>query len=127
MFSMDSGSGEPGGHIVFALRGELDLKDAAHVAATLGTLIVVEPRVIVDLSGLEFIDVSGVRALSRGRTQARDAGGYLLLAAPQRLVGRVLALIWDADGTAVHPSVAAAVASAGSPPADARVDPAAAR
>ena len=35
MFSMDLGSGESGGYVVVALRGELDLMDAAGVAAAL--------------------------------------------------------------------------------------------
>jgi anti-sigma B factor antagonist len=110
---MNLGSGESDGHVVVALRGELDLVDAADVMAALGTLTVLAPRIIVDLSGLEFIDASGVAALLGGRRQARNAGGYLLLAAPQRQVQRVLAIIWEADGTGVHASVAEAAASAG--------------
>jgi hypothetical protein len=58
-------------------------------------------------------DASGIAALMRGRRHARDAGGDVLLAAPQRLVRRVLAIIiWECDGFAVHPSAAAAAASA---------------
>jgi anti-sigma B factor antagonist len=113
MFSMDLDSGEYRGHVVIALRGELDLADAAAVASALGSVAAREPRIIVDLAGLEFIDASGVAALSRGRQRARDAGGDLLLAAPQRQVRRVLAIIWEVDGVAVHASVAEAAASAG--------------
>ena len=109
MFSVNLDSCESDGHVVVALRGELDLLDAADVTAALGALAALEPRIIVDLSGLEFMDASGVAALLHGRRQARDAGGYLLLAAPQRRVQRVLAIIWDAY---VHASVAEA-ASAG--------------
>lgn len=113
MFSMDLGSGQSGGYVVVALHGELDLMDAAGVAAALGVLAAREPRIIVDLAGLEFLDASGVAALSRGRRHARHAGGDLLLAAPQRRVRRVLAIIWEVDGVAVHASVAAAAVSAG--------------
>lgn len=127
MFSMDLDSGKSRGHVVVALRGELDLTDAANVSAALGAVTALEPRVIVDLSGLEFIDAAGVAALARGRRQARDAGGDLLLAAPQCRVQRVLALIGDADGSGVHASVAEAAASAGSLPAGGRAGPAAAR
>jgi len=112
MFSMDLRSGACGGHVVVALRGELDLVDAGRVAAALGRVAAREPRIIVDLAGLEFIDASGLAALLRGRKDARDAGGDLLLAAPQRRVRRVLAIIWESDGFAVHASVAAAAASA---------------
>ena len=87
--------------------------DAATVTAALESVTAREPRIVVDLAGLEFIDASGVAALSRGRRHARDAGGDLLLAAPQRLVRRVLAIIWEVDGFAVHASVAEAAASTG--------------
>jgi anti-sigma B factor antagonist len=111
---MDLGSGEHGGYAVVALRGELDLVDAAAVAAGLQAVAAREPRIIVDLAGLEFIDARGIAALMRGRRHARDAGGDVLLAAPQRLVRRVLAIIiWEGDGFAVHATVAAAAASAG--------------
>ena len=119
MFSMDLGSGESCGYAVVALRGELDLLDAGAVAAALGAVAGREPRIIVDLAGLEFIDASGIAALSIGRRHARHAGGDLLLAAPQGLVRRVLAIIgeidgfWEIDGFAVHASVADAAASAG--------------
>jgi anti-sigma B factor antagonist len=113
MFSMDLGSGESGGYVVVALRGELDLMNAAAVVAALRVVAAREPRIIVDLAGLEFLDASGIAALSRGRRHARNAGGDLLLAAPQRRVRRVLAIIWEVDGFAVHASVAAAAASAG--------------
>jgi anti-sigma B factor antagonist len=112
MFSMDLGSAESRGHIVVALYGELDLLDAAAVAAALRVAAARDPRIIVDLTGLEFIDASGVAALARGRGYARDAGGDLLLAAPQGPVRRVLAILWEADGLAVHASVAEAAAHA---------------
>jgi anti-sigma B factor antagonist len=112
MFSMDLGSAESRGHIVVALYGELDLLDAAAVAAALRVAAARDPRIIVDLTGLEFIDASGVAALARGRGYARDAGGDLLLAAPQGPVRRVLAILWEADGFAVHASVAEAAARA---------------
>ena len=115
MFRMDLGSGECGGHVVVALRGELDLLYAPAVATALGDLAARRPRIIVDLARLEFIDASGMAALARGRRHARDAGGDLLLAAPRRAVRRVLTIIWKADGFAIHASVAEAAASAGAP------------
>ena len=114
MFSLDLGSGESRGHVVVTLRGELDLVDAAGVAVALRAASAREPGrpIIVDLAGLEFIDASGVSALLRGRRHARNDGGDLLLAAPQRLVRRVLEIIWEVDGVAVPASVAEAAASA---------------
>jgi anti-sigma B factor antagonist len=117
MFRMDLGSGECGGYVVVALRGELDLLYAPAVAAALEALAARQPRIIANLAGLEFIDASGTAALASGRRHARNAGGDLLLAAPRRPVRRVLTIIWEADGFAVHASVAEAAASAGDPPA----------
>jgi anti-sigma B factor antagonist len=113
MFRMGLAPGECGGHVVVALRGELDLLYAAPVATALEAIAARQPRIIVDLAGLEFIDVSGIAALARGRGHARNAGGDLLLAAPRRPVRRVLTIIWEADGFAIHASVAGAAASAG--------------
>ena len=126
MFSMNLGSGESGSHVVVALHGELDLVDARAVADALEAVAARGPRIIVDLSGLEFIDASGIAALSRGRRRARGAGGDLLLAAPQQRVQRVLAILWEASGSDLPASVAEAAASAGSLPACGRADPASA-
>ena len=112
MFSMGLGSRECGGHVVIALRGELDLADAADVAAALGTVAALEPRIIVDLAGLEFIDARGVAALVLGRKLSRRAGGDLLLAAPRQRILRVLTVTRQADGLSVHASVEEAAASA---------------
>ena len=117
MFRMDLGSGECGGHVVVALRGELDVLYAPAAATALRDLAARRSRIIVDLAGLEFIDASGIAALERGRRHARNAGGDLLLAAPRRAVWRVLTIIWKPDGFAIHASVAEAAASADALPA----------
>jgi anti-sigma B factor antagonist len=104
MFSMDLGSGESGGYVVVALHGELDLVHATAVADALVTVAACEPWIIVDLSRLEFIDASGIAALRCGRSSAREAGGDLLLAAPQRQVQRVLAIIWRASDADLPPA-----------------------
>jgi anti-sigma B factor antagonist len=113
MFSVDLSTRECGGHVVVALCGELDLADAAEVAAALVAAVAREPGIIVDLAGLEFIDCSGVAALARGRRHARQAGGDLLLAAPQQRVLRVLAITCLVDGFSVYASVEEAAGSAG--------------
>lgn len=112
MFSVELSTREWDGHVVVALGGELDLVDAAAVAAALVTVTAREPEIIMDLAALEFIDSSGVAALVRGRTRARHAGGDLLLAAPQQPVLRVLAITCLVDNFSVHASVEEAAASA---------------
>jgi anti-sigma B factor antagonist len=111
MFSVDLSTRECGGHVVVALRGELDIADAAAVAAALAAVAAREPQIIVDLSDLEFIDSCGVAALACGRKDARHAGGDLLLAAPRQLVLRVLTMTRLADSFCVHASVQKAAAS----------------
>jgi anti-sigma B factor antagonist len=116
MFSVDLSTRECDGHVVVALRGELDLVDAAGVAAGLVTVAAREPNIVVDLAGLEFIDASGVAALARGRAHARLAGGDLLLAAPRQRVLRVLAVTRLVDDFSVHASVEEAAGCAGRSP-----------
>jgi anti-sigma B factor antagonist len=101
MLSLDLSTRERDGQVVVALRGELDVVDAASVAAVAAR----ERDVIVDLAPLEFIDSSGVAALERARRHARHAGGDLLLAGPQQQVLRVLALTSLIDVFSVHASV----------------------
>jgi anti-sigma B factor antagonist len=121
MFSVDLSTSEYGGHVVVALRGELDIAGAAGVAAALAAVAARKPEIVVDLAGLEFIDSSGVAALARGRQHARHAGGDLLLAAARQQVLRVLTLTRLIDAFPVHASVEEAASSAGLRPAAAPV------
>jgi len=109
MFSTDLSMCACDGHVVVTLRGELDLIDAAYVAATLAALADRQPAIVVDLTGLEFIDCSGVKALARGRRQARQAGGDLVLAVPQPQVMRLLTSTASAHGFSIHATVEEAV------------------
>jgi anti-sigma B factor antagonist len=105
MFCVDLSTRDCDGHVVVALRGELDMADAAAVAAALTLVVAREPEIIVDLAGLEFIDCSGVAALVRGRKLALLAGGELRLAAPRPRVLLVLSLTRMTDVLPVHASV----------------------
>ena len=68
---------------------------------------------IIDLTALEFIDCSGVRALLCAQGLARQAGGDMLLAAPQDSVLRLLTLLRLVGALGAHASLAAAALSAG--------------
>jgi anti-sigma B factor antagonist len=94
MFSMDLCAPGCGDAVVVALRGELDVADAAAAAD--------DQVLVVDLAGLKFIDSSGVAALARARAHARLTGGDLLLAAPQRQVMRLLAATRLTDVFGIH-------------------------
>jgi anti-sigma B factor antagonist len=116
MVSMSLSSRECDGRAVVALRGELDVADAASVARALIAVAARAPALIVELAGLEFIDSSGLAALVLARKQARQAGGDLLLAAPQDQVLHVLAVTRLAGVFSIHASVEQAAGSAGRSP-----------
>jgi len=111
MFSTDLSMCACDGHVVVALRGELDRIDAAYVAATLAALAGRRPVIVVDLTGLEFIDCSGVQALACGRRQVGQAGGDLVLAVPQPQVMRLLTSTALAHDFSIYATVEEAVSS----------------
>jgi anti-anti-sigma factor len=51
--------------VVVALRGQLDMAEAAGAAAAFTAVAARGPQIIVDLAGLEFIDSSGVEQQKR--------------------------------------------------------------
>jgi anti-sigma B factor antagonist len=112
------------GHAVVALAGDLDITGAAAAAAAVTAAVPAGQWLIIDVAALEFIDCSGVRALLSVQGLARQAGGDVLLAAPQAPVLRLVTLLRLAGFLGVHASVAAAALSAG-PTQDAARRPAA--
>jgi len=109
MFSVGVSTLQGPGSVTVALRGELDLMDASDVAVALAAAAHRAPLVIVDLAGLNFIDVSGVAALARGWHHARNAGGDLRLAAPQEQVRKLLDIIFPGGDFSVGASAAQAL------------------
>jgi anti-sigma B factor antagonist len=112
MCTVDLIAREGDGQIVVVLGGELDVAYAASVAAQLSAIAACEREIIVDLTGLEFIDSSGVAALAQVRKHARLAGGDLLLAAPQQQVLRILTITRLIDVFSVHACVGEAASFA---------------
>lgn len=106
---------ERDGHIVVALRGELDVTCAAYAETAITTLVVPRRGLIIDVSALDFIDCSSLGALLRVQGLARRGGGDLVLAAPRPQLRRLLALNGMNDAFCVQASVAAAVAGASRP------------
>jgi anti-sigma B factor antagonist len=102
------------GRVLVALSGELDVTCAAAAEAAITALVTRGQWLIIDMSALDFMDCGSLSALLRVRTLARQADGDLVLAAPRRLVLRLLDLAGQEDAFCVHPSVAAAVVSIGS-------------
>jgi anti-sigma B factor antagonist len=102
------------GHVVVALRGELDVSDAAGVEVAVAAELVPGQSLIIDMSALDFMDCASLAALLRVQGLARSFGGDVVLAAPPRRARRLLVLSGQDQAFWVHPSVEAAVASLGS-------------
>jgi|HubBroStandDraft_6_1064221.scaffolds.fasta_scaffold1142425_1 anti-sigma B factor antagonist len=105
MFNVSLITRECSGCVVIALHGELDIADAADVAAALVAAAVGRTGIVVDMAGLTFIDCSGVRALALARARARHGGCALTLAAPRRVVLRVIALTGLIDISDIYASM----------------------
>ena len=78
-----------GGDRIVAARGELDLHTAPQLASALTPAIDAGDRVIVDLTGVTFIDSSGVGVLVTALERARPTGTTLVVVAPHPRVRKV--------------------------------------
>lgn len=100
-------------YTVVGLAGESDvytydqLRNALESEAGRGVALLV-----VDLSGLEFMDSTGVQILLDIRVMMDDRGGKLVLAAPQATVARVLNLVGADQLIPVYETVEEAAAGA---------------
>ena len=113
MFNVELSIGINDGHAVAAMCGELDLADAPAVSSLLVAAVAAcGPSIIVDLTGLEFIDCCGLRVLLRVLKDTRRNGGDIYLAGPQQRVRKVLRVTGLIDVFPVYPSVAEAVIAA---------------
>lgn len=113
MFNVELSIGINDGHTVAAMCGELDLADAQAVSSLLvAAAAACGPSIILDLTGLEFIDCCGLRGLLRVLRFTRHNGGDIYLAGPQQRVRKVLKATGLIDVFSVSPSVAEAVIAA---------------
>jgi anti-sigma B factor antagonist len=97
------------GHLVVAFCGELDVTGAADAEAAITALVAGGQYLVIDMSALGFLDCSALGALLRAQALARR-GGDVVLAAPQPLVRRLLALTGNDEVFWVAAGVEAAVA-----------------
>lgn len=91
------------GHVRVELQGELDLAVAVAFRARLRDLLVAgHTEVVIDLSGVVFMDSSALGVLISAQRQTRMFRGSLTLANPSAPVRRLLALtsldkVFDVD------------------------------
>ena len=98
------------GHLVVALCGDLDVTGAADAEAAITALVARGQYLVIDMSALGFLVCSALGALLRAQALARRGGGDVVLAAPQPLVRRLLALTGNDEVFWVAARVEAAVA-----------------
>ncbi|MFJ7334305.1 STAS domain-containing protein [Streptomyces sp. NPDC101110] len=94
-----------GGIRVVTLRGEIDhdvrdvLSDALRVEDE-----AVPPRIVADLSGVTFMDSSGINVFVAAHQQVSDADGWVRIAGAQESVLRVLQLVGVDTLIPCHPT-----------------------
>ena len=99
------------GSVVVSLAGELDLYNAHAVREALLECCAEEPsRLVVDLSGVTFIDSTALGVLIEARTRLANRSGFLL-AAPALETKRALEISGLDRHFAVHDSLDAALAA----------------
>ena len=77
---------------LLVIRGELDVASAPGFADRLAMLLAEHSTIELDLSGLTFIDSTGLGVLVRATTAAADAGGDLTIVAVSEQMLRVVEL-----------------------------------
>jgi anti-sigma B factor antagonist len=78
--------------VVLTLGGELDLATVPLLQEQLDPAVRGRGAVVVDLSGLRFIDSSGLQMLAQAELKLRASGGQLVLVRGSRAVCRVFEL-----------------------------------
>jgi len=78
-----------------ALSGDLDISNQGILSSVLLAATTPPERdpFVVDLSGLDFVDVGGVRSLKAGTALYRRLGGHVRLQTPQPHVDRLIRLL----------------------------------
>jgi anti-sigma B factor antagonist len=98
---------------VIAVAGELDIATAPSLCARLdATRVGRRPRLLIDLSKVDFCDSTGLRALLGAASEVRTHGGrFALVCAPQGGVERLLDVVGATEVIAIHPDRATAMAA----------------
>ena len=99
-------------YCVLRLTGELDVSTTARLRAALNRELVDEGRVhlVVDLTGLTFLDSSGLGTLVRAQRQARGLRGSFAVVCGEGPVLRVMTLTGLTHVLRVHDTLDAATA-----------------
>lgn len=102
--------GQSDDSVVVVVRGNLDVDNATVLSTTLDQVLDrPAPRVVIDLSGIEFCDSTGLSAFVIGHNRARADGGWVRLAGPSEFLQRLLDTVGLTARLDVYPSVGEAL------------------
>jgi anti-anti-sigma factor len=99
-----------GGCVVLRVEGEVDVSNAAALGTNLRQLVETD-HVVVDLTGVSFMDSSGVSALIAATKHAANSGTSLRVAGATRAVMRTLQIVGVDTYLGHEESVADAIAA----------------
>ncbi len=99
--------------LVLVLEGEVDMATERrfHAAAREAVESMPHGRVVLDFSGLDFIDSSGLRVLIQAHKLAKEHYAAVMVAAPNERVSQILRVTAIDTRVPVMPDVAAALAA----------------
>ena len=96
---------------VLQVAGEIDLATAGALRTALEEAVATDPRVVVDMAGVTFLDVTGLRAVLQVAASRNGAGPLTLLHAPR--IAWLLELVGLSDLSSIVIAEAAEVAESG--------------
>jgi anti-anti-sigma factor len=104
---------EEGGVRVIAVAGELDIASAPTLCARLdATRIGRRPKLLVDLTAVDFCDSTGLRALLGAASEVRAHGGrFAIVCPPSGDVARLLEVVGAGEWMAIHSDPVAGMAA----------------
>jgi anti-anti-sigma factor len=104
----------PDDSVIVTVRGHLDVDSATVLNTALDQVLDrPAPRVVVDLSGVEFCDSTGLSAFVVGHNRAAAGGGWVRLASPSDWMRRLLDTVGLTGRLGIYPGVAEAFADRG--------------
>lgn len=91
-----------GGGTLLVLEGEVDPHTTEQLDEAVDAALASAGDLVLELSGVTFIDSAGLRSLIRAQRQVDEAGGSLVLRAPRPSTRRVLEITGLTDELTVE-------------------------
>jgi anti-sigma B factor antagonist len=87
-------------------QGDLDVYTVGSLRDAIGEVVESEnPRIVVDLDGVPFMDSSGLGALMGGVRRLREAGGDLAIACTREQHLKLFTITGFGEGVSIAPTV----------------------